>query len=783
MSKKSKATASKKPARPVAAKSAAHKAAPKKAASKPAPAKTAPKKPVAKVASKTPPKATKPAAKSVAKPAAKPAAKPVAKVTAKPASKPAAKAPVAKAVPAPAPKTVATKPAPAAKKAPKSEIAQPAAAPVVATPPAQPTAKPTAKQSKAAKAAANDGNKPLNLPERRPLAMPEERQSQLKQLIALGKEQSYLTYSQVNDYLPSEIVDPEQIEEIVNTINDMGIPVYEKAPEESLLAPETTAPSDEEAIEEAAAALAALDAELGRTTDPVRMYMREMGTVELLTREGEISIAKRIEEGLDAVRTQISLYPPTYDFILKAYEPVKNGAGRLADIIVGFIDPNAPDVIAQPQNPTKVDPAAAAAEESEEAEGGDDEEEAADTGPDPIEAANRFASIQKLHVQCLGLLSKSGMDDPKAQKIRTKLSSEFMELKLAPKMFEALIGNLREHINEIRQLEKEIMVIAVRDAGMPRKEFITSFPRNETDERWVSKHVKAGKKWSAGLAKLADEISRRQAQLVEIEKRHFLSVSQIKDINREVSIGEAKARRAKKEMVEANLRLVISIAKKYTNRGLQFLDLIQEGNIGLMKAVDKFEYRRGYKFSTYATWWIRQAITRSIADQARTIRIPVHMIETINKLNRISRQMLQEMGREPTPDELAVRMEMPEDKVRKVLKIAKEPISMETPIGDDEDSHLGDFIEDTSVASPIDQATAESLRETTHAVLAQLTPREAKVLRMRFGIDLNTDHTLEEVGKQFDVTRERIRQIEAKALRKLRHPSRSEQLRSFLIED
>ena len=783
MSKKSKATASKKPARPVAAKSAAHKAAPKKAASKPAPAKTAPKKPVAKVASKPSPKATKPAAKSVAKPAAKPAAKPVAKVTAKPASKPAAKAPVAKAVPAPAPKTVATKPAPAAKKAPKSEIAQPAAAPVVATPPAQPTAKPTAKQSKAAKAAANDGNKPLNLPERRPLAMPEERQSQLKQLIALGKEQSYLTYSQVNDYLPSEIVDPEQIEEIVNTINDMGIPVYEKAPEESLLAPETTAPSDEEAIEEAAAALAALDAELGRTTDPVRMYMREMGTVELLTREGEISIAKRIEEGLDAVRTQISLYPPTYDFILKAYEPVKNGAGRLADIIVGFIDPNAPDVIAQPQNPTKVDPAAAAAEESEEAEGGDDEEEAADTGPDPIEAANRFASIQKLHVQCLGLLSKSGMDDPKAQKIRTKLSSEFMELKLAPKMFEALIGNLREHINEIRQLEKEIMVIAVRDAGMPRKEFITSFPRNETDERWVSKHVKAGKKWSAGLAKLADEISRRQAQLVEIEKRHFLSVSQIKDINREVSIGEAKARRAKKEMVEANLRLVISIAKKYTNRGLQFLDLIQEGNIGLMKAVDKFEYRRGYKFSTYATWWIRQAITRSIADQARTIRIPVHMIETINKLNRISRQMLQEMGREPTPDELAVRMEMPEDKVRKVLKIAKEPISMETPIGDDEDSHLGDFIEDTSVASPIDQATAESLRETTHAVLAQLTPREAKVLRMRFGIDLNTDHTLEEVGKQFDVTRERIRQIEAKALRKLRHPSRSEQLRSFLIED
>ena len=772
MSKKSKATASKKPARPAAAKASAKKAAPKKAAVKPASAKPAPKKSPAKVVSKAP-----------VKPAAKPTAKPVVKPVAKVAAKPAAKAPIAKAAPAPAPKSApAAKQASAAKKPAKAEPVQ-TVAPVVATPPVTPAEKPTAKQSKAAKAAANEGNKPLNLPDRRPLAMPEERQSQLKQLIALGKEQSYLTYSQVNDYLPSEIVDPEQIEEIVNTINDMGIPVYEKAPEESLLAPETTAPSDEEAIEEAAAALAALDAELGRTTDPVRMYMREMGTVELLTREGEISIAKRIEEGLDAVRTQISLYPPTYDFILRAYEPVKNGGGRLADIIVGFIDPNAPDVIAQPQNPTKVDPAAAAAEESEDVEGGDDEEEAADTGPDPVEAANRFASIQKLHAQCLGLLSKSGMEDPKSQKTRSKLSGEFMELKLAPKMFEALIGNLREHINEIRQLEKEIMVIAVRDAGMPRKEFITSFPRNETDERWVSKHVKAAKKWSAGLAKLSDEILRRQVQLQAIEKRHFLSISQIKDINREVSIGEAKARRAKKEMVEANLRLVISIAKKYTNRGLQFLDLIQEGNIGLMKAVDKFEYRRGYKFSTYATWWIRQAITRSIADQARTIRIPVHMIETINKLNRISRQMLQEMGREPTPDELAVRMEMPEDKVRKVLKIAKEPISMETPIGDDEDSHLGDFIEDTSVASPIDQATAESLRETTHAVLAQLTPREAKVLRMRFGIDLNTDHTLEEVGKQFDVTRERIRQIEAKALRKLRHPSRSEQLRSFLIED
>jgi RNA polymerase primary sigma factor len=628
----------------------------------------------------------------------------------------------------------------------------------------------------------------INLPARRNV-LPEERQSQLKLLIARGKEQGYLTYSQVNDHLPSEIVDPEQIEEIVNTINDMGIPVYEKAPDnESILAPEPSAPTDEEAIEEAAAALAALDAELGRTTDPVRMYMREMGTVELLTREGEIRIAKRIEEGLDAVRLALSNYPSTAEYLLRAYEPVKTGGARLVDIIVGFIDPNAPDVIAQPQNPTKMDLTAPPVEEKaeredEEGEDGESEEEAIDTGPDPEEAARRFAAVGKHLANSLSHIEKLGSKDPKTLKIRKKLSDEFMELKLAPRMFEALIANLRHAVNEVRQLEKEIMIIAVRDAGMPRKEFILSFPKNETSGRWLQKQIKGGKKWSAAMGRLKDEIERRQDKLLQLEKTYHLTITDIKEINREVSIGEAKARRAKKEMVEANLRLVISIAKKYTNRGLQFLDLIQEGNIGLMKAVDKFEYRRGYKFSTYATWWIRQAITRSIADQARTIRIPVHMIETINKLNRISRQMLQEMGREPTPEELAVRMEMPEDKVRKVLKIAKEPISMETPIGDDEDSHLGDFIEDTSVASPIDQATMESLRETTHSVLAQLTPREAKVLRMRFGIDMNTDHTLEEVGKQFDVTRERIRQIEAKALRKLRHPSRSEQLRSFLIED
>jgi RNA polymerase primary sigma factor len=516
------------------------------------------------------------------------------------------------------------------------------------------------------------------------------------------------------------------------------------------------------------------------------MYMREMGTVELLTREGEIRIAKRIEEGLDAVRSALAMYPATYDFLLRAYEPVKAGQARLVDVIVGFIDPNAPDVIAQPQNPTKVEIVAAEEKSEDEEEGdedGDSEEEAIDTGPDPVEAAARFASIAKIHNQVLGSIAKLGAKDVKTLRQRKRLADQFMELRLSPRMFDALILNLRTHVAEVRQLEKEIMIIAVRDAGMPRKDFIASFPKNETSPRWLARHIKGGKKYSGPLARFRDEIERRQKKLEQLEVVYHLSINDIKEINREVSIGEAKARRAKKEMVEANLRLVISIAKKYTNRGLQFLDLIQEGNIGLMKAVDKFEYRRGYKFSTYATWWIRQAITRSIADQARTIRIPVHMIETINKLNRISRQMLQEMGREPTPEELAVRMEMPEDKVRKVLKIAKEPISMETPIGDDEDSHLGDFIEDTSVASPIDQATMESLRETTHSVLAQLTPREAKVLRMRFGIDMNTDHTLEEVGKQFDVTRERIRQIEAKALRKLRHPSRSEQLRSFLMDD
>ena len=617
-----------------------------------------------------------------------------------------------------------------------------------------------------------------------PAQITDERQSQLKLLIARGKEQGFLTYVEVNDHLPSEIVDPEQIEDIVNMINDMGIPVYEKAPESETLLLREPVVADEEAAEEAAAALATVDAEFGRTTDPVRMYMREMGTVELLTREGEIRIAKRIEEGLDAVRTALSSYPMTYHFILNQYEQVKAGQGRLVDILVGFIDPNAPDEIAAPVNPKLAQAAApeAETEETEEAES-TEEEEVLETGPDPEEVARRFASIAKLYQQVLKSIEQSGSKDPKTQKLRKKVAAEFLELKLSPKMFDALIVHMREHVSEIRNLEKQVMTICVRDAGMPRKDFVTTFPKNETNITWIDKHIRAKRKHSAGLARLRDDVEKTQKKLQALEVRVHLPIGEVKEINREVAVGEAKARRAKKEMVEANLRLVISIAKKYTNRGLQFLDLIQEGNIGLMKAVDKFEYRRGYKFSTYATWWIRQAITRSIADQARTIRIPVHMIETINKLNRISRQMLQEMGREPTPEELAVRMEMPEDKVRRVLKIAKEPISMETPIGDDEDSHLGDFIEDTSVDSPIDSATMESLRETTHSVLAGLTPREAKVLRMRFGIDMNTDHTLEEVGKQFDVTRERIRQIEAKALRKLRHPSRSEQLRSFLVDD
>ena len=595
---------------------------------------------------------------------------------------------------------------------------------------------------------------------------PNDRQSQLKILIAKGKEQGYLTYSEVNDHLPSDIVDPEQIEDIVNMINDMGITVYEKAPDaESLLLSDSAVSSDDDATDEAAAALATVDSEFGRTTDPVRMYMREMGTVELLNREGEIRIAKRIEEGLDQVRAALLQFPPTMGLLLGLYDRVEAGTGRMQDVIVGFIDPNAG--IADPNAP-KTD---------------DKNNQPPNLGPDPKEVARRMKKVRRHFGRYTKGLAAYDIKHPSAQKAIKALTPEFMELKLAPKLFEAMVLQLRKTVNNVRNQERQVMTYCVRDARMVRKDFIASFQSNETNLEWIDKHIRAKRKHSSQLSRLKDEIVRCQKRLSKVEKGSLLTINEIKEINREISMGEAQARRAKKEMVEANLRLVISIAKKYTNRGLQFLDLIQEGNIGLMKAVDKFEYRRGYKFSTYATWWIRQAITRSIADQARTIRIPVHMIETINKLNRISRQMLQEMGREPTPDELAERMEMPEDKVRKVLKIAKEPISMETPIGDDEDSHLGDFIEDTAVHSPVDSATAEGLKETTHSVLAGLTPREAKVLRMRFGIDMNTDHTLEEVGKQFDVTRERIRQIEAKALRKLRHPSRSDRLRSFLLED
>ena len=588
---------------------------------------------------------------------------------------------------------------------------------------------------------------------------------QLKDLIARGKEQGYLTYTEVNDHLPNDIVDPEQIEDIVNMINDMGITVYEKAPDaESLVLSDATA-TDDDGAEEAEAALASVNAEFGRTTDPVRMYMREMGTVELLTRQGEIEIAKRIEDGLKQVKYHMSHFPPTIILLLEVADRVLAGETRMQDLLVGFIDPNEPDEIKPPVPKS------------------DDDEEVIDTGPDPDEVKARFKVIRRLHNRVLKSIDKHSFKDKRTIKIQADLADQLMELKLAPKLFDVLVRNLRGIVGIIRTQERLVMRICVRDAGMPRKDFLSSFPKSETDLAWVDKHIRAKRKHSSILAKLKDDILRAQRKLRGVESDTLLTIVEIKEINRQMSIGEAKARRAKKEMVEANLRLVISIAKKYTNRGLQFLDLIQEGNIGLMKAVDKFEYRRGYKFSTYATWWIRQAITRSIADQARTIRIPVHMIETINKLNRISRQMLQEMGREPLPDELAERMEMPEDKVRKVLKIAKEPISMETPIGDDEDSHLGDFIEDTTVHSPVDSATSSGLKETTHSVLAGLTPREAKVLRMRFGIDMNTDHTLEEVGKQFDVTRERIRQIEAKALRKLRHPTRSDQLRSFLIED
>ncbi len=593
----------------------------------------------------------------------------------------------------------------------------------------------------------------------------QQQQNSIRDLIAKGKEQGFLTYAEVNDHLPDNVVDPEQIEDIVRMINDMGIQVHETAPEadDSTLT-DNAVSTDEDAAEAAAAALATVDSEFGRTTDPVRMYMREMGTVELLTREGELRIAKRIEDGLNQVGFAVASFPPAVEHLLDRFEAVDKEEVRLADVIAGFKLPDVGDTPPLPQIKSE------------------EEEEEEDVGLDLEEVKERRVELEKTFRDWSQIIKKDGNND-KARAASEKCCEALMEFRLSPALFNHLANMLRNKINQIREYEREILNLCVNTAGMPRRTFISSFPKNETNLDWATNQCQSKEAWSEKLGPIADEVRKAQTKLMDIEKECYMSVSDVKEINRRMSIGEAKARRAKKEMVEANLRLVISIAKKYTNRGLQFLDLIQEGNIGLMKAVDKFEYRRGYKFSTYATWWIRQAITRSIADQARTIRIPVHMIETINKLNRISRQMIQEMGREPTPEELAERMDMPEDKVRKVLKIAKEPISMETPIGDDEDSHLGDFVEDQGAISPIESATMEGLRESTQNMLSGLTAREAKVLRMRFGIDMNTDHTLEEVGKQFDVTRERIRQIEAKALRKLRHPTRSEKLRSFLDND
>ncbi|MBS3804719.1 MAG: RNA polymerase sigma factor RpoD [Oleiphilaceae bacterium] len=596
--------------------------------------------------------------------------------------------------------------------------------------------------------------------------------SRLKDLIARGKEQGYLTYAEVNDHLPEDIADPDQVEDIIRMINDMGIQVSEVAPDaDTLLMTDGDSTADEAAAAEAAAALAAVESDAGRTTDPVRMYMREMGTVELLTREGEIVIAKRIEEGVRDVMAAIAHFPGTVGTVIQAYERIVENEGRISDIVTGFLDPDD----AEPFMP-EVPVADTAATEGADS----DEEEEPESGPDPEETRLRFELVAQKLEAANTALETYGRGHKATQKALNELGQVFAPFKLNNKAFDELVNVIRSTNELVRENERQIMRICVRECKMPRKDFIKSFPGNETNLDWAPKIAKSKKPYASPMVERLDEIVRMQKRIANVQNEVDLDIPDIKEINRRVSIGEAKARRAKKEMVEANLRLVISIAKKYTNRGLQFLDLIQEGNIGLMKAVDKFEYRRGYKFSTYATWWIRQAITRSIADQARTIRIPVHMIETINKLNRISRQMLQEMGREPTPEELGERMEMPEDKIRKVLKIAKEPISMETPIGDDEDSHLGDFIEDIQALSPVDSATAEGLREATRSVLAGLTARESKVLRMRFGIEMNTDHTLEEVGKQFDVTRERIRQIEAKALRKLRHPSRSDHLRGFI---
>jgi len=631
-------------------------------------------------------------------------------------------------------------------------------------------------------AATPDNDKDVELKAQSLADNADERRKRLKQLIVLGKERGYLTYAEINDHLPEDVLDAEQIESIIGMITDMGIQVCDEAPdaEQLLMSDATPAVADEDAVEEAEAALSTVDSEFGRTTDPVRMYMREMGTVELLTREGEIEIAKRIEDGLKHMIQAISACPGTVAEVLTLIDRIEAGEMRVDELIDGFIDPDAPEEaeaeFAEPEEELLDD-----AEEDED----DDGEAAAALNNANLEelklqTLERFGEVKALYVRMLKTLEKTGSQSKAYLELQEAITAEFMKVRFSVKQVEALCESLRSSVEEIRRFEREIMDICEQKAKMPHARFIDSFPGSESDLTWVEREIAANKPYSATLDRFKYAIIEKQGKLSELQKKAMIPIKELKDINKQMALGESKARMAKREMIEANLRLVISIAKKYTNRGLQFLDLIQEGNIGLMKAVDKFEYRRGYKFSTYATWWIRQAITRSIADQARTIRIPVHMIETINKMNRISRQILQETGLEPDPAELATRMEMPEEKIRKIMKISKEPISMETPIGDDDDSHLGDFIEDAVTMAPSDAAMYASLREATKEVLDTLTPREAKVLRMRFGIEMNTDHTLEEVGKQFDVTRERIRQIEAKALRKLRHPTRSERLKSFL---
>ncbi|MEC8131468.1 MAG: RNA polymerase sigma factor RpoD [Pseudomonadota bacterium] len=596
--------------------------------------------------------------------------------------------------------------------------------------------------------------------------------SRIAELIEKGREQGYLTYSDVNDHLPDDISDPDQVDEIIGMINDLGLQVHETAPDADTLMLAESENSDDIALEQAAEALAAVENETGRTTDPVRMYMREMGTVDLLTREGEIEIAKRIEEGMRDLLNASVLYPKTVEYVLHYFQLVKDGEKKINDFLTGFLEE-------MEEVPSAGPGSQRAKEEAEAAESSDEE---TSSGPDMKEVQRRMTNLKKQFNKTTKVIEKKGRHSKEANAEFKKLGDIFQFLKFSPRMFEDIAAIARHGLNSLREKEKFIQTQLVKNARIPRKDFLEMYPENLTKVRWVDSLMKEKKYKKDLLEKVKQDVVIAQKDILELENSIGLSIKEIKEINRNMSMGETKMRRAKKDMVEANLRLVISIAKKYTNRGLQFLDLIQEGNIGLMKAVDKFEYRRGYKFSTYATWWIRQAITRSIADQARTIRIPVHMIETINKLNRVSRQMMQDMGREPTPEELSKELDMPEDKVRKVLKIAKEPISTETPIGDDEDSSLGDFIEDTVIESPLENATEESLHFATDDVLASLTAREAKVLRMRFGIGMNTDHTLEEVGKQFDVTRERIRQIEAKALRKLRHPSRSSHLKSFLDE-